>query len=101
MFIERPTMMVSDTVVHQVQVSRREIDSAMVGAIIAVGGYLAVAATGLVDTATASAMARKFLGVSAPLFAAAGLFLLWVVGALVVELAGLTDVRRRWDGIAA
>ena len=82
-------------------VSRREIDSVMVGAIVAVGGYLAVAATGAADATLISATAHKFLGVSAPLFVAAGLFLLWVVGALIVEVAGLTDIPRRWANVSA
>jgi biopolymer transport protein ExbB/TolQ len=87
---------------RQVASSRREIDTIMVGGIMAVGIYLALGLTGLgLDAGSLSAMAGRFLGVSAPLFAAALAFLLWVCGALTVELAGLTDVRRRWDGIAA
>lgn len=86
---------------RQVTVSRREVDSAVVGGIVAVGGYLALALTGVADLASVSALAQKFLGVSAPLFAAAGVFLLWVAGALIVEVTGLTDARRRWAGIAS
>jgi len=93
---------VSERVTRHVTISRREIDSAMVGAILAVGAYLAVGMTGLaVDMSTAREMAGKFLGVSAPLFAAAGLFLLWVIGALIVEIARLTEARRRWEGISS
>jgi hypothetical protein len=93
---------VPEKLVRQAASSRREIDSIMVGGIMAVGVYLALGLTGLdLDAGSLSAMAGKFLGVSAPLFAAAGVFLLWVCGALIVETAGLTDMRRRWDGIAA
>ena len=93
---------VPEKLARQAANSRREIDSLMVGGIMAVGAYLALGLTGLgLDASSLSAMAGKFLGVSAPLFAAAGIFLLWVCGALVVELAGLTDARRRWSGVAA
>jgi hypothetical protein len=93
---------VPEKLVRQAAHSRREIDSLMVGGIMAVGAYLALGLTGLgLDAGDLSAMAGKFLGVSAPLFAAAGIFLLWVCGALIVEIAGLTDVRRRWSGVAA
>ncbi|MGE4063085.1 MAG: MotA/TolQ/ExbB proton channel family protein [Rhodospirillaceae bacterium] len=93
---------ISEKLARQVAKWRREIDSVMVGGIMAVGVYLALGVTGLdLDAGSLSALAGKFLGISAPLFAAAGAFLLWVCGALVVELAGLTDARRRWDGIAA
>lgn len=88
-------------VARQVVISRREIDSAVVGGIIAVGGYLALVMTGAGDLDSIAAMAAKFLGVSAPLFAAAGAFLLWVAGALIVEVTGLSDARRRWAGIAS
>lgn len=93
-------MTVPSDVARQVSVSRREIDSLMVGGIVAVGGYLALAVAGVPDLPSVTAMAAKFLGVSAPLFAAAGVFLLWVAGALIVEVTGLSDVRRRWAGIA-
>jgi hypothetical protein len=93
---------VPEKLVRQAASSRREIDSIMVGGIMAVGVYLALGLTGLdLDAGSLSAMAGKFLGVSAPLFAAAGVFLLWVCGALIVETAGLTDMRRRWQGVAA
>lgn len=93
-------MTVPSDVAQQVSVSRREIDSLMVGGIVAVCGYLALIATGVADVESVAALAGKFLGVSAPLFAAAGVFLLWVAGALIVEVTGLTGVRRRWAGIA-
>lgn len=93
---------VSEKLARHVTSSRREIDSLMVGGIMAVGIYLAVGMAGLeFDMHSLSALAGKFLGVSAPLFAAAGLFLLWVCGALIVEVAGLTDKRRQWSGVAA
>jgi len=92
---------ISDTAVQGVSISRREIDSLMLGAIVGVGGYLALAMTGVADATTIVAIGKKFLGVSAPLFAVAGIFLLWVVGALIVEVVGLTNMRRRWDGVAA
>src|SRR3954466_12694126 len=101
MFDERPTLVIPETVVRSVAISRREADSMMVGAIVALGGYLAVTGTGVADAATLTTTVGKFLGVSAPLFALALAFLLWVMGALIVEVAGLSDVRRRWDGIAA
>jgi hypothetical protein len=95
-------MIIPQAVARQVTISRREIDSAMMGGIVAVGAYLGISMTGVdFDPSTAAAMASKFLGVSAPLFAAAGVFLLWVVGALIVEIAGLSDIRRRWDGVSA
>jgi hypothetical protein len=96
-----PSPLISEAAVDGVTISRREIDSAMVGAIVGVGGYVAMSASMGFDAAAASAMAGKFLGMSAPLFAVALVFLLWVVGALIVEISGLTDVRRRWDGVAA
>lgn len=93
---------VPEKLARQVANSRREIDSIMVGGIMAVGVYLAVGMTGLeFDVHSLAALAGKFLGVSAPLFAVAGLFLLWVCGALIVELAGLSDVQRKWEGISA
>ena len=101
MFDERPTLVIPETVVRSVAVTRREADSMMVGAIVALGAYLAVTVTGIADADAVTATARKFLGVSAPLFALALAFLLWVVGALIVEVAGLTDVRRRWEGVSA
>lgn len=97
-----PGFAVPEKLARQVANSRREIDSLMVGGIMALGVYLAAGMTGLeFDMQSLSAMAGKFLGVSAPLFAAAGLFLLWVCGALIVEIAGLTDTKRRWSGVAA
>jgi len=90
------------SVLRHVALSRREMDSVMIAVIVAVAVYIGVGMTWVAfDLDTAGALASKFLGVSAPLFAAAGAFLLWVVGALIVELAGLTDIRRRWDGIVA
>jgi hypothetical protein len=98
---DTPSLTIPQSVVRRMTVSRREIDSVVVGGIVAVGAYVAVAMTGTVDFDVITATARKFLGVSAPLFAAAGLFLLWVIGALIVETAGLSTVRRRWGGVAA
>ena len=98
---EAPILTMPPQVVRQVTITRREIDSVVVGGIVAVSGYLAFALSGIVDMETVGTLARKFLGVSAPLFAAAGVFLLWVTGALVVEVAGLSSARRRWDGIAS
>ncbi len=95
------TFVISDSAVQSASVSRREIDSVMVGAIVGVGGLVALTMSGITDAAAVIAVAKRFLGISAPLFAAAGLFLLWVVGALLVEVSGLTTVRRRWDGISA
>jgi hypothetical protein len=97
-----PGFAVPEGLARQIANSRREVDSLMVGGIMAVGIYLVAGMSGLpFDVQSLSATAGKFLGVSAPLFAAAGLFLLWVCGALIVELAGLTDTKRRWSGIAA
>lgn len=97
-----PGFAVPEKLARQVANSRREIDSLMVGGIMAVGIYLAIGMTWLeFDVSSLSAMAGRFLGVSAPLFAAAGVFLLWVCGALVVEIAGLTEAKRRWSGVAA
>ncbi len=97
-----PGFAVPEKLARQVANSRREIDSLMVGGIMAVGVYLAAGMTGLeFDMQNLSTMAGRFLGVSAPLFAAAALFLLWVCGALIVELAGLTETKRRWSGVAA
>jgi len=103
MFAERPTpSVIADAAPRTLSlVPRREIDSLMMGAITGLGIFLAITLSGLSDTATMIAVATKFLGVSAPLFAAAGAFLLWVVGALIVEVAGLTDVRRKWEGVAS
>lgn len=102
MLPQRPRIVVSEAVTRQLTISRREIDSVVIGVIAAVGCYLSVRMTGFnPDFGTVQAMSAKFLGMSAPLFAAAGIFLLWVIGALVVEIGGLTDVRRRWDGVAA
>ena len=100
-FEDHPALALPPNMARQMTLSRREIDSVMVGGIVAVGGYLAVAMAGVADFATVSAMARKFLGVSAPLFAIAGVFLLWVIGALIVDVAGLSSARRRWTGIAS
>lgn len=97
-----PGFAVPEKLARQVANSRREVDSIMVGGIMAVGVYLAVGMAGLeMDVHALAALAGKFLGVSAPLFAAAGVFLLWVCGALVVEIAGLTDIRRAWGGISS
>lgn len=103
MYAERPTTAAIADATPQAAtlLPRREIDSVMVGAIFGLGIYLAITMSGLADMATISTMAGKFLGVSAPLFAAAGAFLLWVVGALIVEVAGLTDVRRKWAGVSS
>jgi hypothetical protein len=91
-----------EKLVRQAAQSRREIDSLMVGGIMAVGIYLAMGMTGLeFDAQSLLGLVGKFLGVSAPLFAMAGLFLLWVCGALIVEVAGLTDVRRNWASASA
>jgi hypothetical protein len=99
--ISDDTPSLPEAVMRRMTVSRREIDSVVVGGIVAVGGYLAVAMSGVVDMAVIAATAHKFLGVSAPLFAAAGVFLLWVIGALIVEVSGISSVRRRWDSVAA
>ena len=103
MYAERPTTTVISDATPQVptRLPRREIDSVMVGAIVGLGIYLAITMSGLADMATIRSMVGKFLGVSAPLFGAAGAFLLWVVGALIVEVAGLTNVRRNWAGVSS
>lgn len=91
-----------DSVARHATVFRREADAAMIGAIVAVGGYLVVGAAGVeLSTDVAFATIQKFLGASAPLFGAAAAFLLWVVGALIVEVGGLTETRRNWRGIDA
>lgn len=89
-------------VARQAKIARREADTIMVAAIIVVGVYLLVAALGGETRAdVVLPMMQKFLGVSAPLFASAIAFLLWVVGAVIVEIAKLTDIRRGWRGIDA
>ena len=98
---EPPVLTMSPPTSRQVTITRREVDSAVVGGIVAVTGYLGFALAGAGDVETIRAVAAKFLGVSAPLFAVAGIFLLWVTGALIVEVAGLSLARRRWDGIAS
>jgi hypothetical protein len=102
MNVRIPSLTLPEVFVRRMTLSRREVDSVIVGGIVAVGCYLAMGLAGVVlDADSAWAMAAKYLGLSAPLFGAAMLFLFWVVGALIVELAGLTDMRRRWDGVAA
>lgn len=96
-----PPYLISDVALRSVTVSRREIDTALIGAIVGVGGFVVLSMSLGFDVVAAQAMAGKFLGLSAPLFAAAVLFLLWVAGALIVEIAGLTDLRRRWGGIGS
>lgn len=81
---------------------RREVDTLLVGGILAVALYLVFAIAGMrIDAGTAHDALGRFLGVSAPLFGAAAAFLLWVAGALLVEILGLAPTPRRWSGIAA
>jgi hypothetical protein len=80
----------------------REIDSALVGGIVAAVLYFALAQAGMrPDPEAVRAALGRFLGVSAPLFGAAAAFLLWVSGALLVETLSLAEAPRRWTGIAA
>jgi hypothetical protein len=90
-----------EAVARRAGVVRREADTLMVGAIVGVGAYLLIALGADLTTDTVLATVRKFLGISAPLFALALGFLLWVVGALIVEISGLSDMRRNWRGIDA
>lgn len=86
----------------RLQILRREVDTILVAAILAVGGYLVARAAGLwAGAGTASPGMGRFLGPSAPAFGAAGLLLLWVTGALAVELSGITQICRQWGAIAA
>jgi hypothetical protein len=87
---------------RQATVARREADTAIGAAILAVGLYLLATDFGIdFDAAAALATVHKFLGASAPLFALAALFLHWVVTALILEITGLTEIRRRWRSIEA
>jgi len=92
-----------DTVLpRKVAVIHRELNSTLVGGIVVAAIYLALAQTGLrLDPDGLRSVLGRFLGVSAPLFGAAGAFLLWVTGALLVETLGLAEAPRRWTGIAA
>jgi hypothetical protein len=95
-----PTSLAGAT--RQATMVRREADTGLGAAIFAVAVYLLITDLGLgFDGATVLATVQKFLGPSAPLFAGATAFLLWVVAALVVEITGMTRLRRGWRGIDA
>jgi hypothetical protein len=80
----------------------REIDTLLAGAILAAALYIVVALVGMpVNFDQAAKAINRFLGFSAPLFAAAGVVLLWSAGALIVEMLGLGGERRAWTGVAA
>lgn len=87
---------------RRLAVLHREVDTLLVGGIVAVALYFASALAGMrPDPETVRTALGRFLGVSAPLFGAAAGFLLWVTGALLMETMGFATTSRRWAGIAA
>jgi hypothetical protein len=80
----------------------REIDTLLAGAILAATLYIVGALAGMpVNLDLAAKTINRFLGFSAPLFAAAACVLLWTTGALIVEMLGLGGENRKWTGVAA
>jgi hypothetical protein len=80
----------------------REVDTLLCAIILLLVSYLGALAGGIrFDPIDAMRKAAEFLGYTAPVFSLAGFFLLWVAGALMLEITGLAPVRRRWNGIAA
>lgn len=80
----------------------REVDSLLAGGILAAAIYIVAALAGMpVNLDLVAKTINRFLGVSAPLFAIAGMVLLWIAGALVTEMLGLGGENRKWSGIAA
>ena len=78
----------------------REVDTLLCAVILLLGIYLAAVISGLrIEVPEIVKGAREFLGFTAPVFLAAGLFIAWVAGALLLDLTGLSPAGRRWNGI--
>jgi hypothetical protein len=79
----------------------REVDTLLCALILLLGIYLAAVMGGLrSDVPELVKVAREFLGFTAPVFLAAGLFIAWVSGALMLDVTGFSPAVRRWNRIA-
>jgi hypothetical protein len=82
------------------RVIRREVDTAVIGAILLAAAYLAMISLAPAMLAhNLLALSWQWLGLAAPLFGAAALFLTWVVAAWLAEVLGLTHLSRHWNRI--
>ncbi len=79
----------------------REVDTLLCVAILALLAWLAALAAGVrADPLALAGRASEFLGFTAPFFLAAFAFILWVTGALALDLSGFSPAARRWRGIS-
>jgi hypothetical protein len=79
----------------------RELDTILIVTILILGGWVVAGwSGGLPSLPELARWASEFLGFTAPIFFAAAIFLVWVIGALLLDMSGLSPARRRWRGIA-
>ena len=79
----------------------REIDTILCAIIFLALVWLAAFASGVhANPLDLLRRSSEFLGFTAPVFLVAGAFIVWVSGAIALDLSGFAPVGRRWSGIA-
>lgn len=99
---EAPLLTLDEGRAGRLALALREIDTAVVAAILTVGAYLALLLLGMTLSPLMTARkAAEFLGAAGPVFLVAAAFLAWVAGALAVEVLGFSPLPRQWAPLAA